>query len=57
MYFRPIFAPKDAIGVTNSKPITKLGFAIDVMHFTVGGVMKWISVKTAVKLFVTLALL
>ena len=50
-----IYNPKDAIGVTNSKPITKLGFAIDVMHFTAGGVTKWINVKTVVKLFVTLA--
>ena len=47
--------PKDAIGATNSKLITKLGSAIDAMHFTAGGVTKWINVKTAVKLFVTLA--
>ncbi len=47
---------KDAIGATNFKLTTKLGFAIDAMHFTVGDVTKWISVKTVVKLYVTTAL-
>ena len=44
---------QDAIGVMNFRQITKLGFAIDVTPFIVGGVMKWINVRTVVKLFVT----
>ncbi len=47
--------PKDAIGATNFKLTTKLGSAIDAMHFTVGDVTKWINVKTVVKLYVTTA--
>lgn len=47
--------PKDAIGATNFKLTTKLGFVIDAMHFTVGDVTKWINVKTVVKLYVTTA--
>jgi hypothetical protein len=43
----------DAIGAMNFRQITKLGFAIDVTPFIVGGVMKWINVRTVVKLFVT----
>ena len=44
---------QDAIGAMNFRQITKLGFAIDVTPFIVGGVMKWINVRTVVKLFVT----
>ena len=41
-----------AIGVMNSRPIMRYGFAIDVMHFIVVIVMKWINVMIVVKLFV-----
>jgi hypothetical protein len=51
----PHLNPKDAIGVMNFKPITKLGFVIDVMPSIVGDVTKWINVKTVVKSFVTRA--
>ena len=44
---------QDAIGAMNFRQITKLGFAIDVTPFIVGVVMKWINVRTVVKLFVT----
>jgi len=42
----------DAIGVTNSRPITKYECAIDVMHFIVGAVTRWINVRIVVKSFV-----
>ena len=46
----PTYVPL-VTGVTNFRPIMKLEFAIDAMHFTVGGVMKWTNVMIAGKSF------
>mmetsp|Transcript_995 Transcript_995/g.1771 ORF Transcript_995/g.1771 Transcript_995/m.1771 type:complete len:80 (-) Transcript_995:3323-3562(-) len=41
-----------AIGVMNTRPIMRLEFVIDVMHFIVRIVMKWINVRIVGKWFV-----